>query len=345
MKFIDGIKLDFSDVLILPKTSTLTSRADVDMSRTFKLKHAGWSWTGVPIVAANMDTTGTFEMAGAFFEYEMPVALHKHYDVDELVSHFIANDFYSFYSMGIAESDIDKLLMFKETAKRWPRMVCVDVANGYTERFSETIKYLRDIMPDTFIMAGNVVTGEKTEEIIMAGADCVKIGIGPGSVCTTRVMTGVGYPQLSAIIECADAAHGLDGLVCADGGCVVPGDIAKALGGGADLVMIGGMIAGTDESAGERYPNDGENPTHVRFYGMSSKKANDEYAGGLSDYRAAEGKEVLVPYKGPVNLVVQEILGSIRSTMTYVGAKQLKELPKRTTFVRVNNQHNTTFGA
>jgi GMP reductase len=354
MRIIEDIKLDFSDVLILPKTSTLTSRSDVSLTRSFKLKHAGWDWVGIPIVAANMNTTGTVGMANVFSEYEMAVALHKHYHIEEVVDHLIANEFYSFYSMGISEGDFDKLQIFKSIALRWPRMVCVDVANGYTEKFLDSVKRLRDLMPDTFIMAGNVVTPEKTEEVLKGGADCVKIGIGPGSVCTTRMKTGVGYPQLSAIIECADAAHGLRGLICADGGCTVPGDIAKAFGGGADFVMIGGMLAGTDESGGTRVHVDNNGivcdaagcnlpVTHLEFYGMSSRKANDAFAGGLNDYRAAEGKEVLVPYKGRVAHVVDDILGGIRSTLTYVGARELKELTKRTTFVRVSNQLNGIF--
>jgi GMP reductase len=191
-------------------------------------------------------------------------------------------------------------------------------------------------------MAGNVVTGEMTEELILSGADIVKVGIGPGSVCTTRKMTGVGYPQLSAVIECADAAHGLSGLICADGGCSTPGDVAKAFGGGADFVMLGGMFAGHEESGGERVERDGA--TYQRFYGMSSKAAMDRYAGGVAEYRAAEGKEVLVPYRGPVANTAQEILGGVRSACTYVGARRLKELSKRTTFVRVTQQLNEVFG-
>lgn len=354
MRFIEGTKLDFSDVLIMPKTSSLSSRASVSLSRTFKLKHAGWNWSGTPIIAANMSTTGTIEMADAFNEYEMLVALHKHYDVADIVNHLMTNEFYSFYSMGIGDYDFEKLEHFKNTARRYPRMVCVDVANGYTEKFLDRVKRLREMMPDSFIMAGNVVTSDKTEQIIIAGADCVKIGIGPGSACTTRMKTGVGYPQLSAIIECADAAHGLRGLICADGGCTEPGDIAKAYGAGADFVMLGGMLAGTNESGGRKIHVtvdgivcDAEGcdlpPTHVEFYGMSSKKANDEFAGGLNDYRAAEGKEVLVPYKGKVKNVVLDILGGLRSAMTYTGSETLKELSKRTTFVKVNNQLNNIF--
>jgi GMP reductase len=204
------------------------------------------------------------------------------------------------------------------------------------------VQRIRAAHPQLVIMAGNVVTGEMTEELLLSGADIVKVGIGPGSVCTTRKMTGVGYPQLSAVIECADAAHGLGGHICADGGCTTPGDVAKAFGAGADFVMLGGMFAGHDESGGELVERNGEK--FKRFYGMSSKTAMEKYAGGVAEYRAAEGKEVLVPYRGPVADTVQEILGGVRSACTYVGARRLKEFSKRTTFVRVTQQANEVFG-
>ena len=222
------------------------------------------------------------------------------------------------------------------------RYVCIDVANGYTESFVRFVAKIREKYPQLVIMAGNVVTGEMTEELILSGADIVKVGIGPGSVCTTRKLTGVGYPQLSAILECADAAHGLEGHICADGGCATPGDIAKAFGGGADFVMLGGMFAGHDESGGDVVERDGQK--FRRFYGMSSKQAMDKYAGGVADYRAAEGKEVLIPYRGPVAATAQEILGGVRSACTYVGARRLRELSKRTTFIRVSQQLNEVFG-
>ena len=221
------------------------------------------------------------------------------------------------------------------------RYVCIDVANGYTEGFVRFVAKIRARYPHLVIMAGNVVTGEMTEELILSGADIVKVGIGPGSVCTTRRVTGVGYPQLSAIIECADAAHGLEGHICADGGCTTPGDVAKAFGGGADFVMLGGMFAGHDESGGDVVEREGKQ--WKRFYGMSSRLAMDRYAGGVAKYRAAEGKEVLVPYRGPVSATAEEILGGVRSACTYVGARRLRELSKRTTFIRVTQQSNEVF--
>jgi len=338
------IKLDFSDVLIRPKRSTLTSRSEVDISRDFIFRHSGATYHGIPIIAANMDTTGTMEMARAFAPYGLSVALHKHYTDEELVEFFsgLANKSTAFYSMGITKTDYEKFKRVMARGGEHVEYVCVDVANGYHENFVKFLVKLRTDFPKITIMAGNVVTGDMTEALILAGVDIVKVGIGPGSVCTTRNMTGVGYPQLSAVIECADAAHGLGGQICADGGCTVPGDLAKAFGGGADFVMLGGMFAGHDECAGDLVEEDGHR--YKRFYGMSSKTAMDKYAGGVARYRASEGKEVLIEYRGPVADTLQEILGGVRSACTYVGARKLKELTKRTTFVRVGQQLNEVFG-
>jgi GMP reductase len=348
MRIDDDVKLDFRDVLIRPKRSTLTTRSDVDISREFAFRHTGAKYHGIPIVASNMDTTGTFEMARALDAFAFSTALHKHYAVEECVAFFAALERKSaaFYSMGIARADEDRFIKVMQAdgagAEPAIRYVCIDVANGYTEGFVRFVQKVRDRFPHLVIMAGNVVTGEMTEELILSGADIVKVGIGPGSVCTTRKVTGVGYPQLSAIIECADAAHGLEGHICADGGCATVGDIAKAFGGGADFVMLGGMFAGHEESGGEIVERDGQKL--MRFYGMSSKAAMERYSGGVAKYRAAEGREVLVPFRGPVADTVQEILGGVRSACTYVGARRLRELSKRTTFVRVAQQSNEVFG-
>jgi GMP reductase len=348
MRIETEIKLDFKDVLIRPKRSTLSTRSNVDISREFRFRHAQVDYHGVPIIAANMDTTGTTEMARALDAYELSTALHKHYSVDELVDFFtkLERKSAAFYSMGITAADEEKfdrvLAVTGAGATSAVRYACIDVANGYTEGFVRFVAKIRERYPHLVIMAGNVVTGEMTEELILSGADIVKVGIGPGSVCTTRKMTGVGYPQLSAIVECADAAHGLEGHICADGGCATPGDIAKAFGGGADFVMLGGMFAGHDECTGELVERDGKK--FQRFYGMSSRTAMEKYAGGVAQYRAAEGKEVLVPWRGPVSATAQEILGGVRSACTYVGARRLRELSKRTTFVRVSQQGNEVFG-
>jgi GMP reductase len=338
------VKLDYGDVLIRPKRSTLTSRSEVDITREFSFRHAKVAYRGIPIVAANMDTIGTFEMARALDRFGLSTSLHKHHDVDQYAGFFGALERKSaaFYSMGITRADEEKFGRLIEAAPDAVQFVCIDVANGYHENFVTFVTRLRSRHPDLVIMAGNVVTGEMTEELILSGADVVKVGIGPGSVCTTRNLTGVGYPQLSAVIECADAAHGLGGHICADGGCVTPGDVAKAFGGGADFVMLGGMLAGHDECGGEIVERNGEK--WQRFYGMSSRTAMELYAGGVAEYRAAEGKEVLVPYRGEVARTVQDILGGVRSACTYVGARRLKELSKRTTFIRVTRQINEVFG-
>ena len=344
MRIEQDLKLDFKDVLIRPKRSTLTSRSEVDIARDFVFLHSQRKYHGIPVIAANMDATGTIEMAQALAKHKLCVALHKHYGETELLAFFAgpATPANSFYSLGITTPDYEKFRRVKEAAGDAIQNVCVDVANGYTKAFISFIHKLRAAYPEITIMAGNVVTGEMTEELILDGVDIVKVGIGPGSVCTTRRMSGVGYPQLSAIIECADAAHGLRGLICADGGCTSPGDLAKAFGAGADFVMLGGMLAGHDECGGEVIEQDGARKMH--FYGMSSREAMDKYAGGVAGYRAAEGKDVLLDYRGPVENTVQEILGGVRSACTYVGARTLKELSKRTTFVRVSQQLNEVFG-
>lgn len=368
MQIENDVKLDFKDVLFRPQYSTLTSRSEVSIERTFNFKHSQTSWTGVPIVAANMDTVGTMPMFAALSQHGLLTALHKHHSVDELVAHFkqpSASQF-SFYSMGISTQDYEKFQsVFKQLAVSGEqpennpiKMVCVDVANGYTEVFVKFIRTLRADYPHLVIMAGNVVTYDMTQALILAGADIVKVGIGPGSVCTTRKMAGVGYPQLSAIIECANAAHGLGALICSDGGCTVPGDINKAFGANADFVMLGGMLAGHEQSGGELIskaflldeldPSAGtqyvDTREFKRFYGMSSDTAMNKHNGGVAKYRASEGKTVEVPYRGDVNDTVQGILGGLRSMMTYIGASHLKDVSKRTTFVRVTQQINEVFG-
>lgn len=345
MRIEEDTKLDFKDVLIRPKRSTLRSRKDVDITREYNFKWSGRIYKGVPIIAANMDGVGTFAMAKAFIDQDtgMSVALHKHYDLDALTKFYDDNGADSvWYSIGMVKDDQEKLEEFIKLRPNAIEKLCVDVANGYSEHFVDFVKRIRELVPDMTIMAGNVVTGEMVEELILSGVDVVKVGIGPGSVCTTRKMTGVGYPQLSAIIECADAAHGLGGLICADGGCTVPGDIAKAFGAGADFVMLGGMLAGHDQSEQELIEKNGEK--FLQFYGMSSDTAMKKHKGGVAEYRASEGKTVKIPYRGDVAQSLQDILGGVRSACTYVGARRLKELPKRTTFIRVTQQINTVFG-
>lgn len=299
MRIESDLKLGFKDVMFRPKRSTLKSRSQVDLEREYKFLHSPFKWKGIPIMGANMDTVGTFEMALSLAQKQLFTALHKHYTVEEWKSFMntapsdIIN--YIAVSTGTGKKDIEKVLeIFKQNPEL--QFLCIDVANGYSEHFVEFVKKMRGYLPEKVIIAGNVVTGEMVEELLLSGADIVKVGIGPGSVCTTRVKTGVGYPQLSAIIECADAAHGLGGHIISDGGCSVPGDVAKAFGAGADFVMLGGMLAGHDESGGELIEKNGEK--YKLFYGMSSSTAMTKHVGGVAEYRASEGKTVQVPYRG-----------------------------------------------
>lgn len=344
MRIEYDIKLGFKDVMFRPKRSTLKSRSQVNLERIFRHMHSETKWEGIPIMAANMDTIGTFEMALTLSSLKVFTAIHKHYTIEEWnaflknaptgIENFIA------VSTGTVPNDMDKLKAIID-ANPHLRFICIDVANGYSEHFVAFVKQARMNFPDKVIIAGNVVTGEMVEELLLSGADIIKVGIGPGSVCATRIKTGVGYPQLSAIIECADAAHGLGGLIISDGGCTTPGDVAKAFGAGADFVMLGGMLAGHDECGGNIFEKDGKR--YKQFYGMSSRTAMEKHSGGVADYRASEGISVEVEYKGKVENTMLDILGGIRSTCTYVGASQLKELSKRTTFIRVAEQENQVY--
>ena len=324
----DDIKLDYSDVLIRPKRSTMNSRSDVSMKRTHTFLHSKKSWTGIPIMSANMDTVGTPAMHSILSKFDMITCPAKHYLKNNIITFNSGNKNICWFG-GINDTD----LLSKQTSD----FIGLDVANGYTIRFVDAVKELREKCPDATIVAGNVVTADMTQELILAGADIVKVGIGPGSVCTTRIKTGIGYPQLSAVIECADAAHGLGGHIIADGGCTTSGDIVKAFAGGADFVMIGGMLAGHDECDGQV-----ENGV-MKFYGMASESAMDRH-GNHNEYRGVEGKTVEVPYRGKVEDTVKDILSGVRSACTYVGATRLKSLSKCTTFIRVNNTHNTVYG-
>ena len=338
MHIENEVKLDFKDVLIRPKRSTLASRKEVSLNRTYQFKHSGQEWTGVPIMASNMDGVGTFKVAEALHYHRMFTCLVKSYnltDWDRLYTK-IGTDYLA-VSTGISQNDLNKLVSILELIPAI-RFICIDVANGYSEHFGDFVAEIRKKYPKHTIIAGNVVTADMTQELILRGADIVKVGIGPGSVCTTRIQTGVGYPQLSAIIECADAAHGLGGHIIADGGCTCPGDVAKAFGAGADFVMLGSMLAGTDQGGGRVLEDNGKQV--VEFYGMSSDTAMNKHHGGVAEYRSSEGRTVRLPYKGDINAVVKDILGGLRSTCTYVGAPTLKQLSKCTTFIRVNRQIN-----
>jgi GMP reductase len=345
MRIERDVKLDYSDVLFRPKRSTMGSRSEVDLTRTYTFRNSQQTYTGIPIMAANMDGVGTFDMSLSLSKQGLFTCLAKSYQPADIFEWLNTSEYKNdlvkavAVSTGITNVDSERIETILKLS-RSIKYVCIDVANGYSEKFIDYVARFRDRFPHITIIAGNVVTPDVTEELILRGADIVKVGIGPGSVCTTRIKTGVGYPQLSAVIECADAAHGLGGHIIADGGCTCPGDVAKAFGAGADFVMLGGMLAGCDEGGGTVNVNDNT----INFYGMSSTAAQDKH-GGRKDYRASEGRVVTIPYRGPVAPVVQDILGGIRSTCTYVGAKSLKELSKRTTFIQVNNgkQFNSVY--
>lgn len=379
-------KLDFDDVLLVPQRTKTASRKNVTIDRKFSFYHSERSWEGIPIIAANMDSTGTFSMAESLSPHKMVTCLHKHYPLKKQVEKFVSmseekdtswdGDYvgehwgyvldYMWYGLGIKDEDLDGLRKFVDGADIIPN-ICVDVANGYTDDFVNFCQVIRDEFAPhqaPIIMAGNVCTPEMVQELILhGGVDIVKVGIGPGSACTTRLKTGVGYPQLSAIEECAHAAHGLKsdekrlGLICADGGCRTPSDVCKAFAANADFVMLGGMLAGVDECEGEwEYETDiewgirdqktftagkinGRKKRFFQFYGMSSHHAQEKHGSTVKNYRASEGRIKKIPYKGPVEDVVREILGGIRSACSYMGATCLKDMAKCAEFIQVNRTH------
>ena len=340
MRIERDVKLDYCDVLFRPKRSTLNSRSEVDLHRDYTMRWGNCNeYFGIPIMAANMDGVGTIDMAKALMKHRMFTVLCKSYTVNDFKESHLPVDFwhYAAISTGITERDMQNT--FNILSELPIQYLCIDVANGYSENFLKKVKEFRSAFENITIIAGNVVTADMTEELILNGADIAKVGIGPGSCCTTRIKTGVCYPQLSAVIECADAAHGVGGHIIADGGCACPGDVAKAFGAGADFVMLGGMLAGTDQGGGE--VADGK----IKFYGMSSMAAQEKHDDSLKEYRASEGRVIEVPYKGDVECIVKDILGGLRSTCTYIGARSLKEISKRTTFVQVNNgrQYNSVY--
>ena len=343
MRIEEEIKLDYSDVLFRPKRSTLKSRSEVDLRRKYNFKHSKLSWEGIPIIASNMDGVGEVDIALKLASFKMMTALTKQHgdiDIKKLQKNKTIHNYVAL-SCGTSKDSYSRL---NNLLKKNPKFkfICIDVANGYSENFGKFVSEVRKKYPTKTIIAGNVVTADMTQELVLSGADIVKVGIGPGSVCTTRIQTGVGYPQLSAVLECADAAHGLGAHIIADGGCTSPGDVAKGFGAGADFVMLGGMLAGHKEGGGEIKKIKDKN--YIEFYGSSSEEANEKHYGGLADYRSSEGKKVRIEYRPSLEKTVKDILGGIRSSCTYVGAPTLKQLSKCTTFVRVHNQYNDIFG-
>ena len=343
MRIEEEIKLDYSDVLFRPKRSTLKSRREVNLNRKYKFKYSKLSWEGVPIIASNMDGVGEIDVAKKLTSHKLMTALTKQHDINQIGTIYKKNIFFDSIALSCGTSK-DSYNRLNSILKKYPKFkfICIDVANGYSENFSNFVSEVRKKYPKKTIIAGNVVTADMTQELVLSGADIVKVGIGPGSVCTTRIQTGVGYPQLSAVMECADAAHGLGAHIIADGGCTCPGDVAKGFGAGADFIMLGGMLAGHKEGGGDIIDENGTK--FIEFYGSSSEEANEKHYGGLANYRSSEGKKVKIQMKNSLDSTIRDILGGVRSSCTYVGASSLKQLSKCTTFVRVNNQYNDTFG-
>ena len=388
MQIINDIQLDYSDVMIKPKRSTLNSRSEPDIYRTYKMKHTNRSLYGNGLMVANMATTGTFAMAEVFAKNLMFTCLHKHYSFEEIegflekhkdeeiefkmgnencIAYF--ND-YVFISTGIKDGDYEKICKVLDLG--YCKNLCIDIANGYIPKLLDFVKKIREKYSDLIIIVGNVCTGDMVQDLILNGADIVKCGIGSGANCTTRKITGVGRPQFSTAIECAEAAHAVDGMLCADGGITCIGDINKAYGAGADFVMVGSLVAGSDEAEGEIIKkvyktneveviscdrnNENFNPidndydeydineTEPKYeikkyklaYGMSSKYAQDKHWNGMAKYRASEGIVTLKPYSGSVQNTIDEYLGGLRSCMTYISARRLKDIPKCCTFYRAN---------
>jgi GMP reductase len=335
-KIEEGTKLDFHNVMIRPKRSTLNTRSCVDLTRTIHFKTLNRVWKGIPIIASNMDTVGCFDVYTVLSKHKIITAFHKFYDVNDFLTyqttHSVTFDPDLFMvSTGIKQDDFIRL---KEILNSVPcNWICIDVANGYIQALVDFCKQVRKEYPDKIIVAGNVVTREMVEELILnGGVNIVKVGIGSGSACLTRMKTGVGMPQLSAVMECADAAHGVNGHIISDGGIKTPGDMAKAFGGGADFVMVGGAFAGHDENPGKLITHSDGTQFKI-FYGMSSSHAMHLHYGGVNNYRASEGQVINVPYRGPIQNTILDFLGGLRSTCTYINASSIKHIPLCTTFV------------
>ena len=343
MKIEDDVKLDYSDVLIRPKRSKLSSRSEVNLEREIYFPISKQTWKGVPIIAANMDTVGTYKVYKVLSKHKIITAFHKFYTLEDFKEMKDLDANYFAISTGISYSDFKKLEeILNSEFGRCVKFICIDVANGYMEKLVEFCKNVRDMYPDKILIAGNVVTREVTEELILnGGVDIVKVGIGPGSACLTRTQTGVGMPQLSAIMECSDAAHGVNGFIIGDGGITCPGDLAKGFGGGADFIMIGGQFAGHDENPGEIQEIDGVK--YKLFYGMSSEKAMEKHYGKMDKYRSSEGRCIKIKYKGGLEETVLNYLGGLRSTCSYINAQNVKNISKCTTFIKTNRQLNTIF--
>jgi GMP reductase len=355
--------LDFKDVLILPKKSNLNSRKEVILEKTIIFQN-GVSWTGIPIVAANMTSVGTLEIYKVLSTYKIITALHKFHKLQDLLDYNKENSDsklnldYFMISTGISDDDYVNLKHILENFDC--KFICVDIANGYISKFIEFCKVIRNEYPTKIILAGNVCTTEGIELLNSAEIDIHKVGIGGGSACTTRIQTGIGMPQLSCVLECVQECKEINRInfeiyyeydqhkhnksfILSDGGITCPGDLAKAFGAGADFVMIGGAFSGHDENPGQIIIDEKTGTKHKFFYGMSSSYAmkNNYAANNNTNYRSSEGRELKVPYKGALKNTIENYLGGLRSACTYTNSANLDELAHNTKFIIVNNQYNS----
>ena len=346
-KFISNEKYyDFNDVLILPKSSKLNSRSEVKLEKTFVFKN-NITWTGIPIIAANMTSVGTLEVYNTLSKYKIITALHKFYKLKDLIEYkknTKLNSDYFMISTGISDSDYNNLVTILENKEFEVKFICIDVANGYIENLKEFCKKVRQNFPNKVIVAGNITTKEGVLDLISCGVDIIKAGIGGGSSCTTRIQTGVGMPQLSCVLECSEGVKNSGSYLISDGGITCPGDLAKAFGGGADFVMIGGAFAAHDENPGELIIDEKTGEKFKFFYGMSSSYAmkNNYATNSNTHYRSSEGREIKIKYKGSLDTSVHNYLGGLRSTCTYTNSANIQELSQNCKFILVNNQFNSS---
>lgn len=364
--------LDYSDILIKPKMgNNLSSRKDVNLIREYKFKF-GQIRKGLGIFNANMATVGNFETAKKLLKVGMFATIHKFYTAEEIIA-FMRQcqnekiDYSNlFISIGIKNGirELDKLKEIEDGAMWLKPNICIDAPNFYIDKAFEVLEHCRELFPESVIMCGNIASSDICHKLLDY-ADILKAGIGSGAVCLTRKMTGCGVPMVSLILECADIAHAVGGMICADGGITEVGDICKAFALNADFVMSGGMFAGTDEAEGEVIEKcyktneyaidmiDGSKPIpdqplydikkYKLYYGMSSTLANNKFAGGMSNYKASEGREAFIPYTGSLDKILQDIKGGIASACTYIGAANVKDMSKCATLIKVNHTINKVF--
>lgn len=371
MQIISDTQLDFCDVLIRPQSSSLNHRSEVETERNFKK----FCLNACPIMNANMTQTGTFDVAKKMVENKMFGTFHKFYTAEQIKNFFEENQSCSLYFITIGLRNKDEEIKRLKELNDYHFSILIDVPNAYIPEVENYVKEVRAEFPHRIIAVGNVCTGDITQQLIKAGADIIKVGIGPSAVCRTRHTTGCGRPQLSAIIECANSAHQVGGYIIADGGFVNIGDFCKAFVAGADICMSGCFFAGCDEAAGEiitkiyetneftgtwvdnqgyyHSTEDGvDKDTFVgltekqrkheikyfkEYYGMSSFRAQEENYGQRTKFGTSEGVESkLVPYVGPIQSIINDIKGGIRSTGTYIGAKNVKNFSRQGSFYKIN---------